>query len=485
MSACFGIHLGNSSVCLVLNNDGKSDVVANDLGDRVTPAVLALNENEWEIGASAKSGQSRNKPTITNNKRLLNNDLTDAETETFVAASDCKIISYDSVIKYEFQLPSKIVTFTPDDIASKLFGKMFSIASHSVLTDGELQAVLAAPLHWSQSSRQRMMTAAELAGFTVLQVVSEPAAALLAYGVGQGPSSPAGEEPQPGEDYVLVYRLGGTSCDAAVVRVAGGMYSIEGSVHNADIGGKCLTRELSDYIASEFYQKWKLNPQENRRAMSKLFHHADNCKHVLSTLSSSHVFIESLYEGVDWSQNVTRARFDNLITPKLSAYMSPIQSLLKDEFLKSKINKIILCGGSMKIPKLQSAVAALLPQAEVLTGYSPDEVVAQGCSKQAALLLGLPELNLKSVHVEIDCISSPIYAKYRDTSVCLFPAGSPLYSEVTVPIQLLPENKDTFNVSLYEQDETNILGKYSFANVGNKTNMHVTLNDRNVTVNVV
>lgn len=416
MAAAYGIHIGNSSACLASFANGAASVIANDAGDRVTPAIIALNGSEWEIGLPAKSGQPNSKAIIKHNKRLMNCEFNEEDLSYVEASSSCRIQNDDKLV-YEFETSETKIYSNPDNITTKIYAKLFTIASHSVSSEGDLKIVLATPLHWSSASQDRLVKCAELAGFDVLQVISEPAAALLAYNI----------EDTADDINVLVYRLGGSTCDAAVARVAGGFVTIEKNVFRSDLGGQCLTKDLADYIAQEFKQKWKLDPQESRRAMAKLVHHADNCKHVLSTLNSSHVFIESLLDGVDWSQNVSRARFENIISSKITSYIEPAQKAI--EGFEGKITKIVLCGGSMKIPKLQSAIANLLPEAEVLSGINPDEVIAIGCARQTGLLLDIPEFSLHDLNTEVEFLGKDIYLKYLDQTVKLFKEGSPPFSQ--------------------------------------------------------
>ncbi|XP_026757763.1 heat shock 70 kDa protein 14 [Galleria mellonella] len=439
MATAYGIHLGNNSACLASFTNGTASVIANDAGDRVTPAVVALNGSEWEIGLTAKSGQALSKAIVKHNKRLMNCDWNEEDLTYVETSSTCRIQNEDK-LTYEFESGETTQYSNPDNIATKIYAKLFTIASHSVKNEGDLKLVLAAPLHWSNESRERLVKCAELAGFDVLQVISEPAAALLAYNV----------EDTSEEINVLVYRLGGSSCDVSIVNVAGGFITIEKNIFRSDLGGQCLTKDLANYIAQEVKQKWKLDPQESRRAMSKLMHHADNCKHVLSTLNSAHVFIESLLDGVDWSQNVSRARFENIISSKLSAYVEPAQKLI--ESFNGKIHKIVLSGGSMKIPKLQSAIANLIPDAEVLTGINPDEVIAMGCARQAGMLIDVPEFNMHDLNTEVEFLGKDIYLKYLDQTTQIFKEGAAPFAQ---HVSNVDAGEDVKNVSFSLHEDPN------------------------------
>lgn len=440
MAAAYGIHLGNSTACLASFSNGAGAVIANDAGDRVTPAVNALNGTEWEIGLPAKSGQANSKSIIKNNKRLINCDWNEEDLSCVESTSSCRIINDERLVKYEFKTSETTVYATPDDIATKIYAKLFTIASHSN-SEGDLKLVLAAPLHWPSSSRERLAKCAELSGFDVIQVISEPAAALLAYNI----------EETPEDVNVLVYRLGGSTCDASILKVSSGFMTVEKNIFRSDLGGQCLTRDLADYIAQEFRQKWKLDPKESRRAMAKLQQHADNCKHVLSTLNSAHVFIESLLDGVDWSQNVSRARFENIISSKISSYIEPAQKVI--ESFDGKIHKIVLCGGSMKIPKLQSAIANLLPEAEVLSGINPDEVIAMGCAREAGLLLDVPEFALKELNTDVEFLGKDIFLKYLDQTVHLFKEGAPIYAQNSCSVNVEDGAKDV-SFTLHESPDS-------------------------------
>ncbi|XP_049867501.1 heat shock 70 kDa protein 14 [Pectinophora gossypiella] len=471
MATAYGIHLGNSSASLASYANGAASVIANDAGDRTTPAIIALNGSEWEIGLPAKSGQPNSKSVIKHNKRLMNSDFTEDDLAYVESSSSCRIQNDDKLV-YEFETSETTLYSSPDNIATKIYAKLFTIASHAGHNEGDLKLVLAAPLHWTNASRDRMVKCAELAGFDVLQVISEPAAALLAYNI----------EDTTEDINVLVYRLGGSTCDASIVKVSGGFMSVEKNIFRSDLGGQCLTKDLADYIAQEFKQKWKLDPHESRRAMAKLLHHADNCKNVLSTLNSAHVFIESLLDGVDWSQNVSRARFENIISSKISAYIEPAQKIL--EGFEGKISKIVLCGGSMKIPKLQSAIANLLPEAEVLSGINPDEVIAMGCAREAGLLLDIPEFSVNDMNTEVEFLGKDIYLKYLDHTVHIFKEGSPPFSQNICNIDAGKEKDISFTLHAEPNGEKFASETFNVESLSNPFTLKATLQQSKILLQV-
>merc|ERR1712051_872563 len=183
-------------------------------------------------------------------------------------------------------------------------------------------------------------------GFRVVQLISAPAAACLAYGLGQL---------DPGErEIALVYRVGGVSTDLALVLVAGGCYSILESVAMDGLGGHQLTEVLTTFLGREFKQKYKEDILQSKKGRAKLANQAETVKHVLSTLDTAHCYIESLYDGMDFSTNVTRARFDNELSKVIGELMAPISDLLtRCNLCTDDISNVVLAGGTTKVVKIQ------------------------------------------------------------------------------------------------------------------------------------
>lgn len=183
-----------------------------------------------------------------------------------------------------------------------------------------MEAVVAVPISWSQESRQQFRKAVCEGGFELIGMITEPSAALLAYDIGINANEASN---------VLIVRLGGLTMDLTIMSVRNGLYSVVDNLHLPHLGGNILTQALSDYLAGEFCNKYKLDPRESRRTMVKLNETAENVKHILSSMPTAHVFVESLMDGIDWSQHISRARFENVIGAKLSLFSRPIEELIK------------------------------------------------------------------------------------------------------------------------------------------------------------
>lgn len=291
--------------------------------------------------------------------------------------------------------------------------------------------MLAVPAHFSAASRRCVIAAATEAGFNILQVVTEPTAALLAYEIGFA----AVEE--PAVQHVLVYRCGGLTGDITVFRVtADGLYEQLDTVH-LPFGGNRITAKLADYMYPNNIKKLELEGRKLRDTKLKIYHHADDCKRILSTMQSMQVFMENLvtYDDMsfDSNQTVTRARFENTFAGELSAFTRPVEQLLAK--VGVTVDKVIVCGGAMKTPKLQAAVTALFPKAQILNTIQPDEVISIGCARQASFVAEAGgkhhhHLEQEQVELEVDTLAEAVSVN----GSVLFAAGT------TVPEEKLLEN---------------------------------------------
>ena len=286
----------------------------------------------------------------------------------------------------------------------------------------QFDSVLAVPIHFSPSERQTLRQTAEAAGFHVRQTILEPTAALLAHNVGQTPE-------ESGSLVCLVVRAGGATSDATVLRSSGGLYTLLETVHRADLGGDALTDLVADFLASECRAKWKTDPRESRKALAKLRSAAEVAKHVLSTMATAQCYVESLLDGVDFGYQVTRARLESVLGPALQAWVELARAAVAAAGLDT-VDRLVLVGGTTKIPRLQRILAAAFSSATLLTTPSLDELVAEGAAKQSDLLSDHP---LEETAQTIAVASRPLYVQFGAAEPTLaVPAGAAVPSVHTV-----------------------------------------------------
>lgn len=254
---------------------------------------------------------------------------------------------------------------------------------------------------------------------------------------------------------VLVYRIGGLTSEVTVIEAIGGAYRVLATKYYAELGGNKLTQLLTKYLGNEFSNKYKLDPTESRRSISKLNTEAEKCKHILSTMSSAHCFVESLYDGVDFSYNISRARFENLIGPCISEYIKPIEDIFKQTgHTFEDIGKIILSGGTMKIPKLQEKIGSLFPNGEVLNNkWSPDETMAIGAAIQSSILLshGMYDRELNSRNVELHCLDKTIAVQIDDLEPILIPQGTIVPIKISTTLDVPKNSEGKTKLQIFER----------------------------------
>jgi len=393
----FGLHVGNTNSCLAVHKDYSTNVVANDAGSRVTPTSVGFSDDgEVLTGLSAKQFLARfpRSGVKVGNKIAIgvsgNADASEKLALDFHATTmGPRLVTSKAGLFYEMELSDQKQQnkkkFTPTGVHSHILSNMHGIAlSHaSSESPDDLRTVLTVPAAFTPHQRAVVTKVADGAGFNVIQVISEPAAACLTYGLGQS-------DPEE-RFYAVILRIGGRGMDASLILVNHGLISIVDTVSRDNFGGDTITGLLVDYLATEFERKYKADPRETKRGRQKLIASAETVKHVLSTLDTANCYIESLYEGIDFNANVTRARFENELSKVVTDMVAPLQELLKKaEIATESVEKLILCGGTTKIPKIQKAAARVFDSAEVLSGVGHDEVIAYGAAVQAGMLTEKP-----------------------------------------------------------------------------------------------
>uniref|UniRef100_A0A673JJR7 Heat shock 70 kDa protein 14-like n=1 Tax=Sinocyclocheilus rhinocerous TaxID=307959 RepID=A0A673JJR7_9TELE len=242
--AAIGVHFGYTCACVAVFKDGRADVVANDAGDRVTPAVVAYRDTEQIVGIAAKQGRIRNATnTVVKVKQILGRCYDDPDAQTHREESKCIVVNKSDLLRYEIDTGETTKYVSPEDVAKLIFHKMKETAQSALGSDVK-DAVITVPFEFGEMQKNALRQAAESAGFNVLRLIHEPTAALLAYGIGQ--------DSLLGKSHVLVYKLGGTSLSVTILEVNSGMYRVLATQTDHRTGGESFTHELSQHLAAEF-----------------------------------------------------------------------------------------------------------------------------------------------------------------------------------------------------------------------------------------
>ncbi|XP_054279907.1 heat shock 70 kDa protein 14-like [Macrosteles quadrilineatus] len=459
MNPVFGIHVGNSGACLAMckKDDSKFqiEVIANHAGERVTPAIVTVTENENVVGTACKSLMiSRWNTTVVCNKRMLDTNTPELENGHRRVAT----VLREDELCYELPLEDRTEYMTPTDIARSIFRTLYEIARSAVPgAESEASCVLLVPRLMSDEGRFKLRSAAEAVGWDVMHIICEPAAAILGYDLLSDCITKK----------VLVYRVGGRSCDVTLIQVDRGFLNIQDTEYTEDVGGKLLINTLTNYLAQEFYRKYKLDPKESHRSLTKLTLAAENCLHVLSSIESANCFVESLCEGVDFSHQMSRARFESLLNPFLVEFAKPLHSVLSRQNLTpDDVTMVLLCGGPMKMPKLRKYISEIFQESKtkivpLLTGVNYDEVLACGAARQAGYIADnnmgdnfLPD------QLEIPVLEFAITIKVEGAQSDRHELESGLFLPIHKTMRVSsPEELVTLTFSQFETDQTILRGQ--------------------------
>jgi len=382
MTQAIGIDLGTTYSCVGVWQNDRVEIIANDQGNRTTPSYVAFTENnERLIGEAAKNQTAMNpKNTVFDAKRLIGRKFSDQQVQDDTKDWSYKVISGDAdkpMIEVDFNGETK--QFSAEEVSSMVLTKMKDIAE-SYLGKKVTDAVVTVPAYFNDSQRQATKDAATIAGLNCLRIINEPTAAAIAYGL---------DKNKDDDTNVLIFDLGGGTFDVSVLNIEGGIFEVKATAGDTHLGGEDFDSRLLRHFSEEFKRKHKKDISGNPRALRRLRTACERAKRTLSSTAQTTIEIDSLYDGVDFYTSITRARFEELCMDLFRKCMEPVEKTLRDSKIdKSKINEIVLVGGSTRIPKIQQMLSDFFNGKELNKTINPDEAVAYGATVQAAILNG-------------------------------------------------------------------------------------------------
>ena len=355
MSKIIGIDLGTTNSCVSVLEGGVATVIPNPEGGRTTPSVVAINKKgERIVGDAAKRQAITNPNTVSSIKRLMGTDK-------------------------KVELDGK--KYTPEEISAMILSYMKDYAE-KYLGEPVTKAVITVPAYFNDSQRQATKNAGKIAGLDVERIINEPTAAALAYGL----------DKQENTHTVLVYDLGGGTFDVSVMELGDGVFEVKSTAGNNKLGGDDFDQRIIDYLVEEFKRENGIDLTKDKMAMQRLKEVAEKAKKDLSGVTTTQVSAPFISQGEDGPLHLdvtlSRAKFEDLIRDLVESTLKPVRQALKDAKITAKdIDKVLLVGGSTRIPMVQEMIKKELgkdPSREV----NPDEVVAMGASIQGGVLTG-------------------------------------------------------------------------------------------------
>ena len=354
MSKIIGIDLGTTNSCVCVYEGGEAKVIANAEGSRTTPSVVAFKNGEIIVGTAAKNQMVTNPDTISSIKRLMGTDK---------------------------KVKANGKEYTPEEISAMILSDLKKTAE-SYLGEKVTKAVITVPAYFNDAERQATKNAGKIAGLEVERIINEPTAAALAYGL----------DKQDKTEQILVYDLGGGTFDVSILEIGDGVFEVKATSGNNRLGGDDFDKRIIDYLVDEFKKQNGIDLTKDKMAMQRLKDAAEKAKKDLSGVSTTNISLPFLSQGEDGPLHLditlSRAKFEELTDDLLMSTLEPIRKALKDAKLsKNDIDKVLLVGGSTRMPKVAELIKNELGQ-EASKNVNPDEVVAMGAAIQGGVLVG-------------------------------------------------------------------------------------------------
>ena len=355
MSKIIGIDLGTTNSCVAVLEGGEAKVIPNSEGNRTTPSVVAFKGDEELVGETAK------RQAVTNVKNTISSIKRKMGTSEKVEANGKK--------------------YTPEEISAKILSKLKADAE-AYLGEKVTKAVITVPAYFNDAERQATKNAGKIAGLEVERIINEPTAAALAYGL----------DKQDKLQTILVYDLGGGTFDVSILELGDGVFEVKATSGNNRLGGDDFDARISDYLISEFKKENGVDLSNDKMAMQRIKDASEKAKKDLSGMTNAQIslpFIAQSDEGtLHLDMTLSKAKFEDLCRDLFDSTLEPVRKAMKDAKLTNKdIDKVILVGGSTRIPYIQELVKKELGQ-EPNKGVNPDEVVAMGAAIQGGVLTG-------------------------------------------------------------------------------------------------
>lgn len=355
MGKVIGIDLGTTNSVVAVMEGGSPEIIVNSEGGRLTPSVVGFSKNgERLVGQTAKR------------QAVINPDRT--------------IISVKRHMGTDFSVSIDDKKFTPQQVSAMILQKLKKDAE-DYLGESVQDAVITVPAYFSDSQRQATKDAGKIAGLNVLRIINEPTAAALAYGLDKD-----------NDQTILVFDLGGGTFDVSILEIGDGVFEVKATHGNNKLGGDDFDEAIIDYLISEFKKDTGIDLGKDKTAQQRLKEAAEKAKIELSTTTQTNISLPFITANENGPQhldvNLTRAKFNELTAKLVEATMAPTRQAMKDAKLSpDQLDKVILVGGSTRIPAVQEAIKRETGK-EPHKGVNPDEVVALGAAIQAAVLSG-------------------------------------------------------------------------------------------------